>query len=382
LVVKDELTDVSAVIDSNASSTDTLDAGAGIFNQRDTQAAVWEDESSSHNQILSFATGGASERSNKAHTLAEMYRPPFEIISRLSFDEARDEGKAIEKWILVNVQDPSIFDCQVLNRDLWKNKDIMAVIKEKFIFLQYAKEDPRGANYINYYFQASLNNQNAYPHIGIVDPRTGEQVKVWSGHPPPEASEFLIQLYDFLDRYSLDPEGKNPVAKRKPERKPELDIDRMTEEQMLEMALQNSLAEKPDAAQPAHDDPDELTKSITLDKGKGKAPDPETNGSAASPWSRIAHDRVHTEPPSDPKTTTRIQFRYSGGRVVRRFRLDDPIIRIYEWLKASPLEGKQSAEFELIFMGRNLIDDLHETIEGAGLKNGSVMVEFVGGEDE
>src|SRR6201996_7855789 len=314
-----------------------------------------------------------------------MYRPPFEIISRMSFDEAREEGKEKEKWILVNVQNPGIFDCQLLNRDLWKNKDIMALIKEHFIFLQYAKDDPRGDNYINYYFQSSLHDENAYPHIGIVDPRTGEQVKVWSGPPSPEASEFLTQLYDFLDRYSLDPDRQNPVAKRKPDRKRELDLDHMTEEQMLEMALQNSLAENAITSGPAHEDPDELTKSITLDKGKGRAPeDTHTNGTteSGSAWQRIASDRSHIEPPNDPSTTTRIQFRYSGGRLVRRFSLNDPIIRIYEWLKAEPLEGKGGKEFELIFMGRNLMDSLDSTILEAGLKNGSIMVEFTGGDDE
>jgi hypothetical protein len=314
-----------------------------------------------------------------------MYRPPFEIISRLSFDDAREEGKEKEKWILVNVQDPSIFDCQVLNRDLWKNKDIVVIIKEHFIFLQYAKDDSRGANYINYYFQNSLHDQNAYPHIGIVDPRTGEQVKVWSGPPSPEPSEFLIQLYDFLDRYSLDPEKQNPVAKRKPERKREVDVNRMTEDEMLEIALQNSLVENPDPTGPANQDPDELTKSIILDKGKARATeDNHTNGTtqSVSAFQQIASDRSHIEPPNDPVTTTRIQFRYSGGRLVRRFSLNDPIIRIYEWLKAEPLEGKEGQEFDLIFMSRNLIEALDQTIQEAGLKNGSIMVEFTCGNDQ
>lgn len=29
------------------------------------------------------------------------------------------QGKEDQKWILVDVQDPSIFDCQVLNRGIW-----------------------------------------------------------------------------------------------------------------------------------------------------------------------------------------------------------------------------------------------------------------------
>ncbi|KAF2665920.1 hypothetical protein BT63DRAFT_44128 [Microthyrium microscopicum] len=349
----------------------------GIFNQRDTQSSVWVDDSTNpaeRAQNLSYVTGGASERSARAQTLAEMFRPPFELMSRLAFEDARDEGKEKQKWILVNVQDPSVFDCQVLNRDLWKDKDVAEMIKENFIFLQYANDDPRGAGYIQYYLANNRNDQNAFPHIAIVDPRTGEQVKVWSGPPAPKKPDFLMQLYEFLDRYSLDVDSRNPIAKRKPERK-DVDIGRMTEDQMLEMAMQNSLAAN--ASGPAHEDPDELTKSITIDKGKASA-----NGTELqSPFAAIPSDQPHTEP-SDPSTTTRIQFRYSGGRTVRRFSVDDPVRRIYEWLKAEPLDGKAGLEFDLMLMGKNLINSLDETIGDAGLKNASVMVEFAGGDDE
>jgi hypothetical protein len=314
-----------------------------------------------------------------------MFRPPFDIISRLTFDQARDEGKDQEKWLLVNIQDPSIFDCQVLNRDLWKNKEVKETIKENFIFLQYSNDDPRGSSYMQYYFANSRFDQSAYPHIAIVDPRTGEQVKTWSGSPAPIPSDFLMQLYEFLDRYSLNEDAKNPVAKRKPDRK-ELAIERMTEEQMLEMALQNSLANESGGG-PAHEDPDELTKSITLDKGKGKASDSEsdvtpTNGEVStSPFAAIPSDRPHTEPANDPASTTRIQFRYSGGRVVRRFSLQDPVQRIYEWLKAEPIPDKDGQEFDIMLMGKNLINSLDATIEEAGLKNASVNLEFTGGEE-
>lgn len=316
--------------------------------------------------------------------LAEMYRPPFEIMSRLPWDQAREQGREGEKWLLVNIQDPSIFDCQVLNRDIWKHAGIMDTVKENFIFMQYAKDDPRGNQYIQYYFQGR-DNADAYPHIAIVDPRTGEQVKVWSGLPAPIAPDFLMQLHEFLDRYSLNASAKNPVARRKPESKKETQIDKMTEEQMLEMALQNSLA--PAATSRRDSDPDELTRSLeNVESGMVKAAEKDVrladdgtahpNGSTVSPFASISATNPHSEPPADAPNT-RIQFRHPNGRVVRRFALSDPVRRIYEWLKASPLEGKDGVEFELICMGKNLMEQLDETIEQAGLKNSSVMVEFL-----
>ncbi|KAI4089172.1 MAG: hypothetical protein LQ344_005552 [Seirophora lacunosa] len=359
----------------------------GIFNQS-TAGSVWNEDEAGSSDRLARATAGASETSSKSRTLAEMYRPPYELMSRLPWDQARQQGKEGQKWILVNIQDPSIFDCQILNRDIWKDPGIMETVQENFIFMQYAKDDPRANQYVQYYFQ-SRDTQDAYPHIAIVDPRTGEQVKVWSGPPAPKAVDFLIQLHEFLDRYSLNVSAKNPVAKRKPEVKKETQIETMTEEQMLEMALQNSLA---GTVAPREHDPDDLTRSINQgnppsgDTGAEKAPvdqgteQMQTNGASMppSPFSTISSSRPHSEPAAD-NSSTRIQFRHPNGRVVRRFALADPVRRIYEWLKASPLEGREGVEFELVFMQKNLKGALEESIEQAGLKNGTVMVEYMEG---
>ncbi|PSN64834.1 hypothetical protein BS50DRAFT_589302 [Corynespora cassiicola Philippines] len=372
------------VQDQLAARRQARGARPGIFNQRATQNSVWDDSASSsaRRRALETATGGASEQSSKMNMLAELFRPPFELMFQGTWDKARDDGKEEEKWLLVNIQDPAIFDCQRLNRDIWKNDDIKATVRENFIFLQYAKDDPRGQQYINYYFHAR-DSSDAYPHIAIVDPRTGEQVKVWSGPPLPEPVDFHAQLHEFLDRYSLKANAKNPIATRKPERK-KVDVNRMTEEEMLEMALQNSLDNNKG---PKDDDPDALTKD-TSGSGKGKekvdetadVAEPEPNGSSDSPFALISAHNPHTEPTTtDPKITTRIQFRGPSGRpIVRRFNLSDPVRRIFEWIKAdSPWEGKEGAEFDIVFMGKNLMEHLDSTIEEASLKSASVMVEFI-----
>ncbi|KAJ5180512.1 hypothetical protein N7492_003722 [Penicillium capsulatum] len=356
----------------------------GIFNQRES-ASIWTGESEeNHQERLSMATGGASETSSKSNMLAEMYRAPFEIMCRLPWDTARDEGKDNEKWLLVNIQDSSIFDCQVLNRDLWKDKTVQETIKEHFLFLQFSKDDPRASPYLQYYFQASDVSDN-YPHIAIVDPRTGEQMKVWSGPPVMKAADFLMQLHEFLDRYSLNHNVRNPVAKRKSDKKDKT-VDAMTEEEMMEMAMRNSLGDG-GSAQQKQEDPDDLTRSTDDIKGKapatGEGQGPAGTAGAAqeaepSRFYNIPSDRSHTEPEADPTTNTRIQFRHPSGRVIRRFALSDPVQRIYEWLKADPpLEDKAGVEFELNAMGRNLIDHLDTTIADAGLKNGTVMIGYL-----
>jgi hypothetical protein len=374
---------------STQTDIDNMIGRAGVFNQR-AVPSIWDDtaDPATRRQGLAQATGGASEASSKNARLAELYRPPFEIMRQMSWDAARELGKEEEKWILVNIQDASIFDCQQLNRDIWKDQGIKEVVKENFLFMQYNKDDTRGSTYIQYYFQAS-DSQDAYPHIAIVDPRTGEQVKVWSGPPLPKAPDFLMQLVEFLDRYSLDLSKKNPVARRKEEKPKAVDVDRLTEDEMLDLALQNSLAGG--AASGAKDnDPDELTKSFgDVSKGKAKEVDhdmevendgheDQTEDAVPTVYSRISSNNPHIEPDAGPEVT-RIQFRHSNGRIVRRFKISDPVERLFEWLKAEPLDGKTDTPFDLRAMpaGKDLAEQLHETIESVGLKMGTVMIEYL-----
>ncbi|KAK1595570.1 UBX domain-containing protein [Colletotrichum navitas] len=377
----DDGVDMDTIIRAQMRQREAARAAArgGSRNPFSHNLSIWEDDSPTPAQPSQAAP---SEGGARAQRLAELFRPPYDIMSRLDWDEARQEGKDEKKWIMVNLQDMSDFNCQALNRDIWKDAAVRQLLEESFIFLQYDRSAMAAQQYINFYFHHSGHeNPDNYPHVAIIDPRTGEQVKVWSGRPFPSASEFHAQLAEFLDRYSLAANSKNPVVDQAAPRPKTVDVDRMTEEEMLEMALQNSLAASNGGSSskptPSVVDPDALTKS--------ESPKGETAGAAAeaaappSIWAKIASDKPHTEPENNPATTTRIQFRHPTGRVIRRFNLDDPVRRIYEWLKAEPLEGKDGIEFELKRMpqGQDLIEELEKTILEAGLKQGTVMIEFI-----
>lgn len=359
------------------------EARAGIFNQQQP-SSIWERDSDTQTNSLSESTGGASESSQRNNRLARLFQPPWELMYKGEWEDARDEGKEHKKWLLVDIQDPSIFDCQALNRDLWKNESIVETVKENFVFLQYNKEDPRASQYVQYYFPA-YESQDMYPHVAIVDPRTGEQIKLWT-RKIPSAPEFLMQLHEFLDRYSLDNSARNPVAKRKSEAKKEKPIDQLTEDEMLQRALQASLTSQTQELKPPEiEDPDDLTRSVGDVRGiesstNVDAMDVDEAGPSipqeSSIFAQIPSNRPHAEPAPGPGIT-RVQIRHPGGRIVRRFAESDPVQRIYEFLKAEPLEGKEGSDFELISMGKNLIDVRQDTVESAGLKNGTVMVEFV-----
>lgn len=360
--------------------------------------SIWDDDAAGASNAgpgfpsFAAAAGGASGGgATRAQRLADLFRPPYDLMDNLQWEDARQTGKDDKKWLLVNVQDMSDFNCQALNRDIWKDANVIALVKEHFIFLQYSKDDPRATEYSTFYFPShAQENRDNFPHVAIIDPRTGEQVKVWSGIPFPSAQEFHAQLVEFLDRYSLDKSSKNPVVKQKaPQRA--MDVERMTEDEMLEMAMRNSLGEAngngnngngSGSARAANvHDPDALTKSVELDKGKGKAteddvmddePSAEEDAQRAA-FAAIASDRPHEEP-EQGLGITRIQFRHSEGRTIRRFALTDRVRRIYEWLKA---EKGVSFELKTMPAGEDLLASLDLTIEEAELKQATVLIEYV-----
>ncbi|KRX43349.1 UBX domain-containing protein 7, partial [Trichinella murrelli] len=81
-------------------------------------------------------TGNGRPNSDKPTTLERLFRPPLELMYRGSWESARREAESRNRWLLVNVQDPQQFACQVLNRDVWSCSAIRDLIENNFIFWQ------------------------------------------------------------------------------------------------------------------------------------------------------------------------------------------------------------------------------------------------------
>ena len=105
--------------------------------------------------ILDESDDGAS-KSKKRNTLAQLFRPPIDILFSGSFDavklnyllrllfiyllilsfKAKRLGARANRWILLNIQNSEEFECQCLNRDLWSDDTVKEIIKANFIFIQ------------------------------------------------------------------------------------------------------------------------------------------------------------------------------------------------------------------------------------------------------
>lgn len=104
---------------------------------------------------------------------SNMFSPPESIMFCDSFEAAKERAKSQKKLIFVNIQSPQEFSSMILNRDIWNDSLIIEFIHENFIFWQRSCSTPDGAEWMTLY------NVSKLPHVSVVDPRTGRQLKVW-----------------------------------------------------------------------------------------------------------------------------------------------------------------------------------------------------------
>ncbi|KAI8578146.1 hypothetical protein K450DRAFT_248333 [Umbelopsis ramanniana AG] len=261
-----------------------------VFNQGDSSSYAPPAPEAFRNFVTEMESlqGGRSQSpasSDKTKRLADLFRPPFDIMYQGDFENARNHAKENQKWLLVNIQDPTEFSCQVMNRDLWSEQAVKDVIKESFVFLQYGHESAEGKRYLTFY---SIDN---YPHVAIIDARTGERVKSWNTQM--SASDFLMNVTEFLETKSNQ---KTPSTKR-----PKVVSD-MTEEEQLNAAIAASLG------------------SSHNEGGSGAADSPVTETQETEVDEEIAEEErqasiidtieaIKREETTDLKNSTRIQFR-------------------------------------------------------------------------
>jgi len=342
---------------------------------------------------------------NKSKKLSELFKVPYDIIFNGSFQEAREKAKQDSKWLLVNIQEPSEFSCQVLNRDLWKNKDVKDLIKQNFVFIQYPITSREGQQYKQFY------PFNEYPHISLVDPRTGERVKVWN--EVVKADDFVSQLLEFMIANNLN--SSKPLKTDTSNEKISTNIksyDTMTEDEQIRAAIEMSMKDqnkyKNDEPITIDDDDDdeyygdfveedefESTNNSQLDdnedieirsdsKGK-KEENKDSNSFEIDPslskdeLCEKFHGRIKAIVNPEPTSgnTTYIQFRLPDGkRMVRSFLVDDKVLALFEYIKGSIPEAKEQP-FDLLNFRESLIDKINQTIHEANLEDSAISVSYI-----
>lgn len=183
---------------------------------------------------------------------------------------------------------------------------------------------PEGHTYVERY------GVNDYPHIGIIDPRTGRLLwrkEGWTQENPLRSEVFAEMAMDFCSRNTFD---KPPQAPRlgasgtgapRAQKRP---MHEMSEEDQLQAAMRASMHDLTSNGAKSND-MDEDDEVEVMKESKPAA----TADVFANPNEALLSFTVGDEPDSGP----RIQLRMPDGkRIVRRFRVTDTLRTMYAFL--------------------------------------------------
>ena len=237
-----------------------------------------------------------------------------------------------------------------------------------------------------------------YPHLAIIDPRTGSLLwrkEGWTQVNPLTAEQFVEIASDFCSKHSFD---KMPMAARNaygsggvplgagggggsssndssPKKRP---IHELTEEEQLQAAIRASMAE--DAGGNDEDDGDGdvevIDETEDLKKPSADATNDDEDEAKPSAFEKeIRIMEVGDEPTSGD--VARVQIKMPDGkRLVRKFAGDSPVKIIYAFVAQSNDDAKGGKPFELKakFPPVDLFANIDDGIKSCGLNGEAINV--------
>ncbi|KAI8870917.1 hypothetical protein GQ42DRAFT_162395 [Ramicandelaber brevisporus] len=332
----------------------------------------------------------------------ELFEPPADLLHNAPLDTLLGWAKGQQKYAIVNLQDPTIFQCQVLNRDLWKDKRVRELIENSFLLTQYQIGSADYSNYVSLYGAVDV-----LPHIAILHHQTRARVAIvpQRAHQP---DQFIDFLYDFLGGASTaygaatQPPQPQRQAAGESARTENVRSDDL-EQRMLEEAIAASLRDAEEnqlKAEPIVVDSD-------VDDAANKAQSAiaaSTAPAAAAPSSHWFDSIPATLLPSDTKPgpdATRIQVQFGdGARSTLVIRKDAHVRDILSHVRSMVIErAANSAEMEKQLSTTDCIElhfqaargaktttrlskMLDSTVTEAGLTMASLRVEVLGRDEE
>lgn len=196
----------------------------------------------------SFGRGGDPWGRGGGGGISKLFQPPLHMIFHGNFADARATAREGNKWLLVNIQREDIFASHMLNRDVWADELVQALVREGFVFWQMSAGLPEAMSYVaRYHLDAVEGNSKDcsggdghLPHIGVLDPRT--QRLLWSHAGALSPAQLAEKLTEVTSTYSLtDHTTALPPPPPCPDpRAPRSAYDRSEDEQ-LAMALAASV---------------------------------------------------------------------------------------------------------------------------------------------
>ena len=147
--------------------------------------------------------------------LAKLFAPPTDLMHTGDFLSARRKGKDERKWLLVVIVEETSFETAEMNRDVWADETVAAVVESQYILWMRPHIDPQALVYVDRYDRdraipgtPTARVHPKHPHIAVVDPRTGRRLWFKEGKQVPDT--LLEHLTDIADRHNMDDEPRKP----------------------------------------------------------------------------------------------------------------------------------------------------------------------------
>jgi len=181
------------------------------------------------------------------------------------------------------------------------------------------------------------------PHIGIIDPRTGELVKSWTGFIDP--SNMFQHLLDFLeDNYLLDDDIVSP---RKSKQQP-ITIDSSPTEEKIKSVWNMTESEQLNAALAASISNKEKEENMIPSTKDSSAEIPITSREEIVP--NVVKIIKSTLSNNVESGDCIIQIRESNGHILKQsFNSTDPVQSIYDFVETNRTDGKGSFQLMTSF---------------------------------
>lgn len=184
---------------------------------------------------------------SKREKLADLYRPPFDILFTGTYREALGEASRTRRYLIVNIQSEKEFASHMLNRDTWYDSSVKEVVQAHFVLWQVQNSSTLAKEYMYVhvnncilYSIANIQSRMRHhvsmlPQISIIDPDKDEVLLSWEGFVSP--TDMVVRLNNFL--------RANPVVIDQDfqESKISRDFDELTEEEQIKAAIEASLSE-------------------------------------------------------------------------------------------------------------------------------------------
>jgi hypothetical protein len=148
--------------------------------------------------------GAGAGGARKPRDLSQLLAPPADLLYIGTFDEARVEARTNRRWLLVNIQAHDEFACLTLNRDVWRDESVAALLRSRYVLWQQERDfeaarDVRtpNAHALSFLRRYKLEGGD-FPRIALIDGRSGELLWDHSGAIEPRAAR------DYLRNWVVD----------------------------------------------------------------------------------------------------------------------------------------------------------------------------------